>query len=148
MIPEDELKSRKRLAAEMILDSEGLTDDLMDEEAQALINWAIGRLEAFVQTTAGLGDKEARAAIEQEADRVRRAMRDINRRVGQGDIVSATALDEVRRLTAVADEEWKTNQAPSSPPEAEEPPADGLGLKRVLNQLFGKKKEDEKGEPS
>jgi hypothetical protein len=149
MHSEDELESRKQLAAEMILDHEGLTDDLMDEEAQALINWAVARMEAFVPTTAGLGDEEARAAIEQEADRVRHAMRDINRRVGRGDIVSATALDEVRRLTALADEEWKTDNITSSPHEDEdedemkEPPPGGLSLKRLRNQLFGKK-----GEPS
>jgi hypothetical protein len=141
MTSEDELESRKRLAAEMILDSEGLTDDLVDEEAQALINWAVGRLEVFVPNTAGLGDEEARATIEQEVGRVRHAMRDINRRVGRGDIVSATALDEVRRLTTLADEEW--NKIASSPPETGEPPAGGLSLKRLRNQLFGKK-----GEPS
>jgi hypothetical protein len=143
MTSEDELESRKRLAAEMILDSEGLTDDLVDEEAQALINWAIGRLEVFVPNTAGLGDEEARATIEQEVGRVRHAMRDINRRVGRGDIVSATALDEVRRLTTLADEEWKTDHPPSSPPETEESPPAGFSLKRLRNQLFGKK-----GEPS
>ncbi len=143
MTPEDELESRKHLAAEMILDHEGLTDDLVDEEAQALINWAIGRMETFVPNTAGLGDEEARATIEQEASRVRRTMRDINRRVGRGDIASATTLDEVRRLTALADEEWQANQVTSSSPEPEKPPAEVPGLKRLLNQLFGKK-----GEPS
>lgn len=151
MIDPSELESRKRLAAEMVLESEGLTDELSDEEAKALVNWGVRQAEAYALATKGLVDEEeARVAIESGVAQVRRAMRDINRQVGRGDFPDLDAtLAEVGRLTALAEEQMASRvKEVSLSLESEEgersgvdePPPPG-DLKGLWSQVFGKKGE-------
>lgn len=47
----DEAERQKQLAAEMILDSEGLTDDLQDTAAKRLLAWGITQAERLTEET-------------------------------------------------------------------------------------------------
>ena len=79
MISDSELDARKRLTLEMILESEGLTADLRDDEAEILLDWGMTQAEAYALTTQDIADEEeVRLALEQGVKTVRRAMRCIN----------------------------------------------------------------------
>lgn len=79
MISDSELDARRRLAIEMILESEGLTADLQDDEAEILLDWGMTQAEAYALSTQEIADeKEARPALEQGVKTIRQAMRCIN----------------------------------------------------------------------
>ena len=92
----DETKRRRQLAAEAILDSEGLTDDLKDAAAKRLLKWGVAQAERLATQAAG-----------DEVDRVvgdlRRLVKRINNlvadRTSLTDDEFAAELDE---LTAAA----------------------------------------------
>jgi hypothetical protein len=117
MISDSELDARKRLAIEMILESESLTDYLQDDEAEILLDWGMTQAEAYALATQEIADeKEARLAIDQGVTTVRRAMRFINDLVAKrmnlsdGEMVKELLhliplARELPRVQAVAGEE-------------------------------------------
>jgi hypothetical protein len=92
----DDTARRKQLAAEAILDSEGLTDDLRDAAAKRLLKWGVAQAERL-----------ATQAADDDVDRVvsdlRRLVKRVNNlvadRTSLTDEEFAAALDE---LTAAA----------------------------------------------
>jgi len=117
MISDSELDARKRLAIEMILKSESLTDYLEDDEAETLLDWGLAQAEAYALATQEIAnEEEARLAIDQGVTTVRRAMRFINDLVAEridlsdGEMVEEllhliSLARELPRIQAVADEE-------------------------------------------
>ncbi len=106
MISDSELDARKRLAIEMILKSEGLTDYLQDDEAEILLDWGLAQAEAYALATQEIADEEeARLAIDQGVRTVRRAMRFINDMVAERmDLSDGEMVEELLRLISLARE--------------------------------------------
>lgn len=97
MTDQSELERRKELAVEIILNDEGLTDDLTDEEAKILMDWGLRQAEALALSTQEIADQdEARLAIESEVHCIRQAMRRMSRQAGQ----AQDPLAELGRLLA------------------------------------------------
>jgi len=117
MISDSELDARKRLAIEMILKSESLTDYLEDDETETLLDWGLAQAEAYALATQEIAnEEEARLAIDQGVTTVRRAMRFINDLVAEridlsdGEMVEEllhliSLARELPRIQAVADDE-------------------------------------------
>lgn len=117
MISDSELEARRRLAIEMVLESEGLTADLEYDEAEILLDWGMAQAEAYALATQEITDEEeARLAIDQGVTTVRRAMRFINDLVAErmdlsdGEMVEKllhfiSLARELPRVQAVAGEE-------------------------------------------
>lgn len=106
MITDSELDARKRLAIEMILKSEGLTDYLEDDEAETLLDWGMTQVEAYALATQEIADEEeARLAIDQGVTTVRRAMRFINDLVAERmDLSDGEMVIELLHLIPLARE--------------------------------------------
>jgi hypothetical protein len=106
MISDFELDARKRLAIEMILKSEGLTDYLQDDEAEALLDWGLAQAEAYALATQEIADEEkARLAIDQGVTTVQRAMRLINELVAERmDLSDGEMVEELLHLISLARE--------------------------------------------
>jgi len=106
MISDSKLDARKRLAIEMILKSESLTDYLQDDEAETLLDWGLAQAEAYALATQEIADeKEARLAIDQGVRTVRRAMRFINDMVVERmDLSDGEMVEELLRLISLARE--------------------------------------------
>jgi len=77
-----ELQARRRWAAENILNSEALTGDLADPEADRLLAWALERAEILVCDTAGMPPVEAQAVLEERLTSLRKLVRGINKLAG------------------------------------------------------------------
>ena len=106
MISDSELDARKRLAIEMILESESLTDYLQDDEAETLLEWGLAQAEAYALATQEIADEEeARRAIDQGVTTVRRAMRFINDLVAERiDLSDGEMVEELLHLISLARE--------------------------------------------
>jgi hypothetical protein len=106
MISDSELDARKRLAIEMILTSEGLTDYLQDDEAEILLDWGMTQAEAYALATQEIADEEeARLAIDQGVTTVQRAMRFINNLVADRmDLSDGEMVEELLHLIPLARE--------------------------------------------
>jgi len=106
MISDSELDARKRLAIEMILKSESLTDYLQDDEAETLLDWGLAQAEAYALATQEIADeKEARLAIDQGVRTVQRAMRFINDMVVERmDLSDGEMVEELLRFISLARE--------------------------------------------
>ena len=106
MINDSELDVRKRLAIEMILKSEGLTNYLQDDEAETLLDWGLAQAEAYALATQEIADEEeARLAIDQGVTTVRRAMRFINGLVAERmDLSDGEMVEELLHLIPLARE--------------------------------------------
>ena len=106
MISDSELDARKRLAIEMILESESLTDYLQDDEAETLLEWGLAQAEAYALATQEIADEEeARLAIDQGVTTVRRAMRLINDLVAERmDLSDGEMVEELLHLISLARE--------------------------------------------
>ena len=106
MISDSELDARKRLAIEMILRSESLTDHLQDDEAETLLDWGMAQAEAYALTTHEIADEEeARLAINQGVTRVRQAMRSINNLVAERmDLSDGEMVEKLLHLIPLARE--------------------------------------------
>jgi hypothetical protein len=78
-----DLEARRRWAAENILNSEALTDDLADPEATRLVAWATERAKAVAEETAGLSPAEAEAALDERLTALRKLVRGINKLAGE-----------------------------------------------------------------
>jgi hypothetical protein len=106
MINDSELNARKRLAIEMILRSEGLTDHLQDDEAETLLDWGMAQVEAYALVTQEIADEEeARLAIDQGVTIVRQAMRFINNLVAERmDLSDGEMVEELLHLASLARE--------------------------------------------
>ena len=106
MISDSELDARKRLAIEMILKSEGLTDHLQDDEAEILLDWGMTQVEAYALVTQEIAEEEeARLAIDQGGTKVRRAMRFINDLVAERmDLSDGETVEKLLHLISLARE--------------------------------------------
>jgi len=106
MTSDSELDARKHLAIEMILESEGLTDYLQDDEAETLLDWGLAQAEAYALATQKIADEEeARLAIDQGVTVVRRAMRFINDLVAERmDLSDGEMVEELLHLISLARE--------------------------------------------
>ena len=106
MISDSELDARKRLAIEMILKSESLTDYLQDDEAETLLDWGLAQAEAYALATQEIADEEeVRRAIDQGVTTVRRAMRFINDLVAERmDLSDGEMVEELLHLISLARE--------------------------------------------
>jgi len=106
MISDSELEARKRLAIEMVLESEGLTDDLQDDEAEILLDWGLAQAEACALTTQEIADEEeARLAIDQGVRMIRRAMRWINDLVAERmDLSDGEMVEDLLQLVSLVKE--------------------------------------------
>jgi hypothetical protein len=106
MISDSELDARRRLAIEMILESEGLTDDLEYDEAEILLDWGMAQAEAYALATQEMADEEeARLAIDQGVTTVRRAMRFINDLVAERiDLSDGEIVENLLQLVSLARE--------------------------------------------
>jgi hypothetical protein len=106
MINDSELDVRKRLAIEMILKSEGLTNYLQDDEAETLLDWGLAQAEAYALATQEIADEEeARLTIDQGVTTVQRAMRFINELVAERmDMSDGEIVEELLHIISLARE--------------------------------------------
>ena len=127
MISDSELDARRRLAIEMILESEGLTGDLQDDEAEILLDWGLAQAEAYALATRPIvNEEEARLAIDQGVTTVRRAIRFINDLVAERmDMSDGEMVEELLRLIPLA-RELPRVQAIAGQEEEEEIPEEDI----------------------
>lgn len=76
----DELTARIQRAAESILENEALTDNLDDEGGQTLLDWGVELAKQVAQTTDGLDEAAAEAAMADKLAAIRRLLRAVNKR--------------------------------------------------------------------
>lgn len=143
------IEARAERASEKILSDESLTEELMDAEANTLINWALERVYDIAQHTADLDDAAAKAFIDEHLANLRHLMRRVNKMMSQLSAaspgVAATMLNEIRDLAASLP---GINPAPAGDlAEAQAlrdlPPGDAL--RRMLTSLSTKKEEENDG---
>jgi len=116
-----ELEARKRLAIEMILESEGLTDDLEYDEAEILLDWGLAQAEAYALATQETPDEEASLTLDKGVTTVRRAMRLINDLVAERiDLNDGEMVEELLRLVSLAGELPRIQVIPSQGEEEED----------------------------
>ena len=122
MISDSKLDARKRLAIEMILKSESLTDYLEDDEAETLLDWGLAQAEAYALATGEkANEEEARLALDQGVKTVRRVMRFINDLVAERiDLSDGEMLEELLRLVSLIRELPKVQVIASEEEEEEE----------------------------
>lgn len=97
-----DIEARKRLATDMILESEGLADDLEDEEAEVLLDWGLTKAEACALATREMNDEEAKEAIEEGVDKVRLAMKAMNDLIAERYVLTdGETLEELLRLISI-----------------------------------------------
>ena len=106
MISDSELEARRRLAIEMILESESLTDDLQDNEAEILLDWGLAQVEAYALATREIAnEEEGRLALDQGVTTVRRVMRFINDLVAERmDLSDGEMVEELLHLVSLTRE--------------------------------------------
>ena len=99
----DELAGRVQRAAESILESEGLTGDLDDVAARALLEWGVACAQRAAQATSGLMQVEAEAALDERLRAVRHLMRLVSGWAagGQAEAGGAALLDEIVAQAAI-----------------------------------------------
>lgn len=71
-------RSRLRKAGEKISENSSLRDNLVDEQANQLLNWGLARLEKTVDQTLEQADEAAEPMLETDSEVVRQAMKKIN----------------------------------------------------------------------
>ncbi len=92
----DEAERQKRLAAQMILDSESLTDDLEDAAAKHLLNWGVALAERLAIEAAG-------DDVEPSVGGLRRLIKRVNNLVaGQATLTDGEFAVELDELAAMA----------------------------------------------
>ncbi|MFZ5915917.1 MAG: hypothetical protein ACOYZ7_03200 [Chloroflexota bacterium] len=92
----DDIEHRRRTAAEMLLDSEGLTDDLQDAAAKKLLAWGLAQAERLITATTDQDPDQATSGL-------RRVMRRVNSLVArQASLDDAEFAAEVNDLMALA----------------------------------------------
>lgn len=74
----DPLRSRRRQAEELLLESSSWRDNLDDVQAQRLMNWARDYVNNVVMQTAVLSDEDVEVVIDDAVTAVLRVMRHIN----------------------------------------------------------------------
>lgn len=100
-VPKHELEARQRWAAESILNSEALTDDLADAEAARLLAWATERAEVLAAETAALQPAEAETMLDERLTALRKLVRGINRLAGESQPAGPAQLQS--RLARLAE---------------------------------------------
>jgi len=93
----DETERQERLAAEIILDSEGLTDDLEDASAKPLLAWGVAQAERLAAKAAGHD-------LDRTVSGLRRVIKRVNNLVADRAILTgdefAAELDELVTMTS------------------------------------------------
>lgn len=92
----DEAERQKRLAAQMILDSESLTDDLEDAAAKRLLDWGVAQVERLVE-------EAANDDVERSVGGLRRLIKRVNNLVAdQATLTDGEFAVELDELAAMA----------------------------------------------
>jgi hypothetical protein len=94
----DDLESRRRAAAERILEDEALTADLLDPAAKELLDWGVARVEALAGQAEEL---DARLAD------LRRTLKHIAAQAGE-EITPEAQVERMHGLLAEIEAEQKT----------------------------------------
>ena len=93
----DETERQERLAAEIILDSEGLTDDLEDAAAKPLLAWSVAQAKRLATEAAGHD-------LDRTVSGLRRVIKRVNNLVADRAILTgdefAAELDELVTMTS------------------------------------------------
>jgi len=74
----EELTQRTQQVIESLTENEALTDNLDDAAADELLNWGIATGKTVVQSTVGLTDEAADAAMQPHLQATRRLLRSVN----------------------------------------------------------------------
>ena len=88
----NDVEREKRRAAEMILDSEALTDDLKDTAAKRLLGWSVAQAERLATEKAEKDLDRALSSLRRVTKRINNLVAD---RAGLTDSEFATELDEL-----------------------------------------------------
>jgi hypothetical protein len=137
------VEARAERASEQILGDESLTDELMDAEANTLIDWALERVYEIAQHTDGLDDDAAKAILDEHLLSLRDLMRRVNKLVSQLSAASpGMAMSMLAEIHELATRLPGVQPAlPGDLVEAqalrELPPGDAL--RRILTDLAGPK---------
>lgn len=86
------LRRRERRAAESIMDNSALRDNLSDEQANQLLEWAFTHIEQVVKRTQSLPDDDAQPIIDHTIIAISRVMLQVNRLIDC--LVNQTNLEE------------------------------------------------------
>jgi hypothetical protein len=99
------IDDRVRRAAENILGNESLGDDLMDDEAQKLLDWGLGLAEQFARSTHTMDDVQAEPVLDEGLTALRRTMRRVGKLVGELGLADPeTAQKRLMKALEAADE--------------------------------------------
>lgn len=99
------LEERVRQAADNILGDESLGADLVDEQAQVLLDWGLNLAERVVRSTQALDEGQASAVIDEGLYALRRTMRRVGKLVGNLNHMEAEAAQErLSKILNVADQ--------------------------------------------
>jgi hypothetical protein len=96
-----ELAARAQRAAESILESEGLTGDLDDTAAGALLEWGVACAKNVAHATSGLAQAEAETAMGERLHAVRRMMRLVNQWASGQSGADESLLEQIVEQAAV-----------------------------------------------
>lgn len=129
----DETEHKKQLAAEMILDAEGLTDDLEDAAAKRLLNWGIAQAEHLAAEAANDDPERAASGLRRLIKRVNNLVAD---RAALNDDEFAVELDELVALAGQTLGFRAQGQAVAKPLLAERSRLDNAALVERITTLL------------
>jgi hypothetical protein len=99
------IDDRVRRAAESILENESLGGDLMDDEAQKLLDWGLGLAERFARSTHAMDDVQAEPLLDEGLTALRRTMRRLGKLIGEmGMADPETAQNQLAKALEAADQ--------------------------------------------
>jgi hypothetical protein len=78
VISEDKLEERRKLAAQMVLESGVVTPALDDDQAEVLLDWALAQASRYAVSSRDMEEPEASGHIAEGVARVRRLMGMVN----------------------------------------------------------------------
>lgn len=98
------VEDRIRQASENILQNSSLGDDLMDEDAQTLLEWGLEHAARLARGTRALDDSQATTLIDESLVALRRTMRRAGRLIGNlAQMDSETAEKRLSKFLEAAD---------------------------------------------
>lgn len=99
------IDDRVRRAAENILNNASLGGDLMDDEAQMLLDWGLGLAERFARSTHTMDDIQAEPVLDEGLTALRRTMRRVGKLVGELSLADPkTAQKRLTKALEAADQ--------------------------------------------
>ena len=134
------IEDRIRRAAENILENSSLGDDLMDDEAQNLLDWGLNLAERYARSTHTLDDNQAAPVIDESLTVLRRTMRRVSKLVGNLAAMDQEAAEN--RLTKILEAADQLPRVEVRPPDDLHVELDtlrslspGEALRRVLSWI-------------